>query len=156
MGCHLLSTRLSYFLSPLIQTVYTRGEVAAVTKDISRKKKTVFKMACNCAFSWATWIQSCVIISLRFVTHFRKYFRFLTSPRIYFKFIIMWPVCMDIYLYLIGWRRQEEGGSRACSMYGVWGEVRDRGNLKDLSVDGRIILKWIFRKWSGGMGWIGS
>jgi hypothetical protein len=34
--------------------------------------------------------------------------------------------------------------------------MRDRGNLKDLSVDGRIILKWIFRKWSGGMGWIGS
>jgi hypothetical protein len=26
--------------------------------------------------------------------------------------------------------------------------------LEDISVDGRIILRWIFRKWDGGMDWI--
>jgi hypothetical protein len=26
--------------------------------------------------------------------------------------------------------------------------------LRDSSIDGRIILKWIFRKWSEGMDWI--
>jgi hypothetical protein len=27
--------------------------------------------------------------------------------------------------------------------------------LGDPDVDGRIILKWIFKKWDGGMDWIG-
>jgi hypothetical protein len=26
--------------------------------------------------------------------------------------------------------------------------------LEDLDVDGKIILKWIFKKWYGGMDWI--
>jgi hypothetical protein len=30
-----------------------------------------------------------------------------------------------------------------------WGDVRERGYLKDLRVDGRVILKWIFEKWDG-------
>ena len=28
-----------------------------------------------------------------------------------------------------------------------WGDLRKRDHLEDLDIDGRIILKWIFRKW---------
>jgi len=36
-----------------------------------------------------------------------------------------------------------------------WGNLRERGHLEDLGVDGRIIIRWIFRKWDVGT-WIGS
>jgi hypothetical protein len=29
-----------------------------------------------------------------------------------------------------------------------WGNVRERDQLEDLGVDGRIILRWIYRKWT--------
>jgi hypothetical protein len=36
-----------------------------------------------------------------------------------------------------------------------WGSLRKRDHLGDRGVDGRIILRWIFRKWDvGGMEWI--
>jgi hypothetical protein len=35
-----------------------------------------------------------------------------------------------------------------------WGNLRKRDHLKDLGVDGRIILKWILKKWDGDMDWI--
>jgi hypothetical protein len=35
-----------------------------------------------------------------------------------------------------------------------WGNVRERDHLEDPGVDGTIILRWIFRKWDGGMEWI--
>jgi hypothetical protein len=33
-----------------------------------------------------------------------------------------------------------------------WGNLRERGNLEDLDVDGKIILEWIFKKKDGGCG----
>jgi hypothetical protein len=35
-----------------------------------------------------------------------------------------------------------------------WGKARERDHLEDTGVDGRIILRWIFRKWDGGMDWV--
>jgi hypothetical protein len=51
----------------------------------------------------------------------------------------------------------------ACSTYGGkrgvytgfwWGDPREGDQLGDPSIDGRIILKRIFKKWDGGMDWI--
>jgi len=36
-----------------------------------------------------------------------------------------------------------------------WGKPRKRDHLGDPDVDGRIILRWIFRKWVVGL-WTGS
>ena len=36
-----------------------------------------------------------------------------------------------------------------------WGNQRERDHLRDPGVDGRIILRWIFRKWIVGV-WSGS
>ena len=38
---------------------------------------------------------------------------------------------------------------------GVWGNLRERDHLQDPGVNGRTILRWIFRKWDGwGLVWI--
>jgi hypothetical protein len=36
-----------------------------------------------------------------------------------------------------------------------WGNMRERDHLEDSGVDATIILRKIFRKWDGGMDWIG-
>ena len=36
-----------------------------------------------------------------------------------------------------------------------WGDLRGKDHLEDTGVDGRIILRWIFRKW-GVMAWTRS
>jgi len=35
-----------------------------------------------------------------------------------------------------------------------WGNLRERDHLGDPGVDGRIVLRWIFRKWDVGI-WTG-
>jgi hypothetical protein len=53
-------------------------------------------------------------------------------------------------------KKNEMGG--ACDTYGrqeryinrvFVGDLREGDHLEDLDVDGRIILKWIFKKWDG-------
>jgi hypothetical protein len=34
-----------------------------------------------------------------------------------------------------------------------WGNLREEDHLKDSSVEGRIILQWVFEKWDGGVDW---
>jgi len=36
----------------------------------------------------------------------------------------------------------------------VQGLVRERDHLEDSGLDGRIVLRWILRKWDVGMDWI--
>ena len=46
------------------------------------------------------------------------------------------------------------GGEETCiQVFFLGGGLRERGRLKDEGVDGRIILRWIFRKSDGG--WTG-
>ena len=35
-----------------------------------------------------------------------------------------------------------------------WGNLRERDHLKDADIDGRIMLRWIFRNWDVGA-WTG-
>jgi hypothetical protein len=35
-----------------------------------------------------------------------------------------------------------------------WGDLTEDDHLRDPEVDGRIISKWIFKNWNGGMDWI--
>jgi hypothetical protein len=46
-------------------------------------------------------------------------------------------------------------GRKERCMQGFSGEMRERNQLEDLGIDGRIILKWMLRKWGGwAMDWI--
>ena len=47
------------------------------------------------------------------------------------------------------------GGGRGGVLTGfLLGNVIKRSHLQDPGIDGRIILKWIFKKWEWGMDWI--
>ena len=44
-----------------------------------------------------------------------------------------------------------------CGAYRVFmGNMWERDHLKGLGLDGRIILKWIFKKWNGSVDWVGQ
>jgi len=43
------------------------------------------------------------------------------------------------------------GGGGVCTGF-WWGNPRDRDHWGDPDADGRIILRWIFRKWEGVVG----
>ena len=62
---------------------------------------------------------------------------------------------------VIKWRRMRWAGhvarmgeGEACTVL-WWGNQRERDDLGDPGVDGRIILRWTFRKWDVGV-WTGS
>jgi hypothetical protein len=50
-----------------------------------------------------------------------------------------------------------EGKGEVCTGF-WWGNLRERDRWGDPSVDGRIILEWIFKKWDAGvrtgLGWL--
>jgi hypothetical protein len=45
-------------------------------------------------------------------------------------------------------------GDRRGAYRVLMGRRDGKNHLEDIEVDGRIILKWIFKKWNGGMDWI--
>ena len=70
--------------------------------------------------------------------------------------------CSTNIVRVIKSRRMRWAGYVACMGRGVartgfwWGNLRETDHWRDPDVDGRIILRWIFRKWDvGGMDWIG-
>jgi hypothetical protein len=57
---------------------------------------------------------------------------------------------------MMGWACSAYEGGEVCT--GFWlGSLRERDNWGDPDVDGRIILRGIFRNWEGfvGTGWSG-
>ena len=61
-------------------------------------------------------------------------------------------------IWVIKSRRMGWAGHVACVVGGEvhtefwWANQRERGNLEGPGLDGRLILRWIFRKWDGGQG----
>jgi hypothetical protein len=65
---------------------------------------------------------------------YRKYF--LGKFNILSEFVIRdTAVCGKVQINAVFW----------------WGNLRDRDNSEDPDVDGKIILRWIFRKWDRGV-----
>jgi hypothetical protein len=78
-----------------------------------------------------------------------------------FIYIYVYTMCIgntdsNRKIYLKMQSKKNEMG-RACGTYGsqeectgfCWRDLRERDYLEDLGIDGRIILKWILKKWDG-------
>ena len=59
---------------------------------------------------------------------------------------------MYIYIYVYIYRERESERERERCRRFWWGNLRERNHWGDPDVDGRVILRWIFRKWEGVVG----
>jgi hypothetical protein len=50
------------------------------------------------------------------------------------------------------WACRTYGGREVVHTGFWWGHLRERHHLEDPGLDGRIVLRWIFRTWNGGGG----
>ena len=66
--------------------------------------------------------------------------------------------CTTLTEYCAGGKIEKNEMGGACGAYGGrgegctgfwWGDLRERDHWGDPDADGRIILRWIFRKWEG-------
>ena len=64
------------------------------------------------------------------------------------NFVII--ICMNM-----GWACGTYWGEESCIQGFGGGNLKERDHFGDPGVDGRIILRWIFRKWDEGL-WTGS
>jgi len=72
-----------------------------------------------------------------------------------------WSSSLGVDTLILWYNVSNEKGTRACmgrreAYTGIWcGNLRERDHLGDPGVDGRIVLRWILRKWDVGV-WTGS